>query len=113
MSHVTTVLAVAVLLLSTAALAAQPVAEPASAQTFHPERYGKEIGFDQADRHTIHWTFSFRNFLAEQTEQLRLEIDKFKPVKFVREAPLSTVARGPIQLEPEHYPSVQFSMARW
>lgn len=88
-------------------------APPADSQSFHPERYGREIEFDKVDRYSIQWTVNFQDFLDDQTRQLRLEIEKFKPVKFVREAPLSTTERGTLQIEPIHYPSVQLSAARW
>ncbi len=109
MGRILTLSLVAAVLCSNAAFSA----EPQDRKAFHQERYGKEISFTPAVNQ-IHWTVNFRDFLDDQTAQLRLEIEKFKPVKFVREAPLSTTEGGIIaQLEPIHYPSVQFSAARW
>ena len=100
---------VSALLLTSAAFAANP---PAS--TFHPERYGRELELgSQVDCYQIHWTVNFHDFLDEQTEKLRIDVEKFKPVRFAREEPLSTVERGTIQVEPIHYPSVEFAAARW
>ncbi|MBI4871463.1 MAG: hypothetical protein HY814_07840 [Candidatus Riflebacteria bacterium] len=98
-----------ILLLPVTALAA----EPPDSQAFHPERYRHEIDFTKLDRYAIQWTINFQDFLTEQTEQLRLELEKSKPVKFVREIPLTTATRGPGQIQPEHIPSLQVAAARW
>ncbi len=110
MGRILTLSLAAAILFSSAALAA----DPAAPRAFHKEGWqGKEIPFPQETRTQIHWTVNFRDFLDEQTAQLKLEIEKFKPVRFVREMPLSTALRDTVQMEPVHYPSVQFSAARW
>ncbi len=111
MKRILTLSLVAIMLVATGGVLA---ADPPSRDAFHPDKWaGKEIEFSKgADRVGIPGLV-VEDFLAVQTAQIRLEIEKFKPVELIREPPLSTFARGPIQVEPVHYPSVQFSAVRW
>ena len=101
-------------LLAFVAVSSVMAADPARQDSFHKERWGQEIGFKPVDRYVINWSVNFQDFLDEQTNQIKIEVEKFKPVRFIREAPLSSSQRGPVaQLEPEQYPSVQFFPGRW
>lgn len=111
---VTLVLALAATLAPASLLAGTPEAR-AAIRHFDPSAYGQWVVKSKADQildalQKIDWNL----FREKQSEQVQLDYERSKTVEFVRMEPLSSLTQGTVaELQPEHYPSVQFASARW